>query len=55
MPKIGQNRYVQSNPQDLVTCMGDCEILSVSGRLTDYLGELARMRESLRNMHLAEV
>ena len=26
MPKISQNRCVQSNPQDLVTCMGDCEI-----------------------------
>ena len=30
-------------PGDLVTCMGDWEIRSVSGRLPDYAGELACM------------
>ena len=30
-------------PVDLVTHMGDREIRSVSGRLLDYLGELACM------------
>ena len=30
-------------PGDLVTCTGDWEIRSVSGRLPDYLGELACM------------
>ena len=39
------------NPGDLVIRTGDWEILSVSGRLLDYPGELACMNWSLLDSH----